>query len=87
MVEKYYVVFEGCKLGIYNTSNKAKLQVLGFCDAQHKMYKDQRDAKDAFIEYWTINDTEPLVEITQENSNNIFPKIDKYTTHSYYYKI
>ena len=86
MVKKYYVVFEGRKPSIYNTWNEAKLQVLGYRGAQHKMYKDQRDAKNAFVEYWVINDTELHVKISQNISNDIFIKIDNYAAHSYYYK-
>lgn len=45
MVGKYYVVFEERKPCIYNTWDEAKLQVLGYRGAQHKLYKDQKDVK------------------------------------------
>ena len=64
IVGKYYVVFERLKLGIYNTWDEAKLQVLGYRGTQYKMYKDQRDAENAFLEYWTINNFEPHAKIT-----------------------
>ena len=64
IVGKYYVVFERLKLGIYNTWDEAKLQVLGYRGAQHKIYRDQRDAENAFLKYWTINDIEPHAKIT-----------------------
>ena len=86
MVGKYYIVFEGRKLGIYNTWNETKVQVLGYRGAQNKMYKDLRDAKNAFVQYWTINDTELHVEMTQQFFNDILPKMDNYATHSYYYR-
>ena len=50
------------------------------------MYKDQRDAKNAFVEYWTINDTEPHAKMTTKISNDIFPKINNHAFQSYYYK-
>ena len=44
MVGKYYIVFEGRKPNIYNIWDEAKLKVLGYRGAQHRMYKDLRDA-------------------------------------------
>ena len=64
MVGKYYIVFERWKLDIYNTWDDAKLQVLGYRGAHHRMYKDQKDVENAFVEYWTINDIEPYAEMT-----------------------
>ena len=59
---------------------------MGYRGAQHRMYKDQRDAENAFVEYWTINDIEPHAEMTTKISNDIFTKTDNYAAHSYYYK-
>ena len=50
------------------------------------MYKDQRDVENVFVEYWTINDTEPNAKNFQNISNDIFTKTNNYATHSYYYK-
>ena len=51
------------------------------------MYKDQRDVKIAFEDYWSFqNDIEPHVEMTTKIFNNIFSKIDNHVVHSYYYK-
>ena len=44
MMGKYYVIFEGRNPNIYNTWDAAKLKVLGYRGAQHRMYKDLRDA-------------------------------------------
>ena len=44
--------------------------------AQHRMYKDQKDTENAFVEYWTINNTKPHVEITTKIFSDIFPKIE-----------
>ena len=66
IVGKYYVVFDGRKSSIYNTWDEVKLQVLNYCGAQHMMYKDQRE--NAFVEYWTVNDTKSQAKITKKNS-------------------
>ena len=50
------------------------------------MYKNQRDAENAFVEYWTINNTEPHAKMNTKISNDIFPKINNHAVHSYYYK-
>ena len=46
--QKYYVVWEGVKPGIYTTWDAAKAQVEGFATAKYKSFESQGEAEKAF---------------------------------------
>ena len=46
-----YVVFNGCVPGIYDSLLDASRQVHKFPNANHKSYKDRREAEAAYMEY------------------------------------
>ena len=50
-----YVVFNGRVLGIYDTWLDASRQVHKFPNANHKSYKDRREAEAAYMEYLHCN--------------------------------
>ena len=53
--KKYYVVWRGLKLGIYNSWEECKKQVMGYDGAQYKSFTDEDEAKRSFDKsYWEI---------------------------------
>lgn len=46
--EKYYVVWEGKKNGIYNSWEECKEQIYGFSSAKYKSFKSLEEAQKAF---------------------------------------
>ena len=46
--QKYYVVWEGAKPGIYATWDQAKAQIMGFPNAKYKAFEDKTEAEIAF---------------------------------------
>lgn len=51
--QKYYVVWEGRKPGIYDNWDDCKAQVQGFADAKYKSFESREEAKTAFASnYW-----------------------------------
>jgi ribonuclease HI len=46
--QKFYVVWEGVKPGIYTTWDEAKAQVMGFSTAKYKSFDTQAEAEKAF---------------------------------------
>jgi ribonuclease HI len=46
--QKYYVVWEGAKPGIYDTWDAAKAQVMGFPTAKYKSFESLSEAETAF---------------------------------------
>jgi ribonuclease HI len=46
--QKYYVVWEGAKPGIYTSWDDAKAQIQGFPGAKYKSFEDKNEAEKAF---------------------------------------
>jgi ribonuclease HI len=46
--QKYYVVWEGVKPGIYTTWDDAKAQVMGYPTAKYKSFESKAEAEEAF---------------------------------------
>ncbi|KAL0004988.1 hypothetical protein SO802_012549 [Lithocarpus litseifolius] len=52
---KYYVVFIGRALGIYDNWAEASRQVHKFTNAKHRSYKDRREAESTYTEFLQHN--------------------------------
>ena len=46
--QKYYVVWEGRRIGIYNNWDECKKQIDGFTDAKYKSFESLAEAENAF---------------------------------------
>jgi ribonuclease HI len=57
--QKYYVVWEGIKPGIYDNWDDASLQVQGFTGAKYKSFGNKAEAEKAFrSSFWTYAGTD-----------------------------
>jgi ribonuclease HI len=69
---KYYVVWKGINIGVYDNWNDCKKQVNGFSGAKYKSFDSLEEANKAFNEYSEFPNTNPEFERPSPYSTKAF---------------
>lgn len=72
--KKFYVVWVGAKLGIYETWDECQKQVIGFKDAKYKSFPTKIEAEKAFTESFQKNIYQAKNTATAKKTNMNYPK-------------